>query len=113
TGEAAWMDHYAKAGGLASERPRPFPFLIGHNETRRRDLSRGEPQPAEQPQIVGTLMTGEIAAVLVDATVEQKGIPAISSPNAQRHARHPRRRHEPAEGFEEDRRIHIPSDKPH
>src|SRR3989442_14753240 len=52
-------------------------------------------------------MTGEIATVLVHATVEQKGIPAIPRPDAQRHARQPCFRHQPAEGLEKDRRMHI------
>src|SRR2546427_6482545 len=52
-------------------------------------------------------MPGEVAAVLVDSPVEQEGIPTIPRPDAQRHARQPRRRHESAEGFEKESRIHI------
>src|SRR3989454_4550728 len=57
-------------------------------------------------------MTGEIAAVLIAATVEQKGIPAIPRADAQRHASEPSCRHQPAEGFEKDRRVHIPFEQP-
>src|SRR5947209_419833 len=107
TGESAGVNHHTKARGPAQEGPRPFLFLSGHHQARWRDLSGGKAQSTEQPQVVGALMPGKITAVFVDPPVEQEGIPTIPRPHAQRHARQPRRRHESAAGFEENRRIHI------
>ena len=107
TGESAGVHHHTKAGGPSQEGPRPFLFLSGHHQARWRDLPGGKAQSAEQPQVVGALMPGEVAAVLVDPPVEQEGIPPIPRPHAQRYACQPRRRHQPTEGFEENRRIKL------
>src|SRR2546428_2712742 len=103
--EPARVHHTPLRRQAPEPEPRPLTLSMSQHQPGHRWRAWIQPKAREQPQIVLTLVLGELTPVLIDAAVRQHTVPAIASGHPDRNSAKIRGQHQTSERLQKQSRV--------